>query len=263
MTNAALIEVTIEDSIATIAFNRPEVRNALNDPMREELIAVLDRLGRDATVHAVVLTGNGAGFCAGGDIKAMQERLSAPAGEVAFNGWSRMQRIHQVVMALHGLSKPTIAAVNGPAAGLGADLAICCDFVMAAESAFFTWSYVQRGLIPDGGGMYFLPRRIGLARAKDLIFSARRVSAAEAHSLGIADRVAAPERLLPDARAWARELGANAGPALALAKSIMDKSYESSADHVFSLGSQAQAICYTSREHRDAVTAFMTKSPRG
>src|SRR5438876_8646585 len=124
----------------------------------------------------------------------MQERLQASPGQLGGSGWLRQRRLHGMIGALHALEKPTIAAVNGPAAGLGMDLALCCDFIVAAEQAFFTMSYVQRGLIPDGGGLYFLPRRVGLARAKELIFSARRVQADEALRIGMADRVVAADQ---------------------------------------------------------------------
>ena len=121
------IEVRIEAGIAVVLLNRPKVRNAMNDEMRVDLIARLDALSRDDSVRALVITGNGEAFCAGGDIKSMQQRLQADPGKVAFNGWQRQQRTHHAVTALHNFGKPTIAAVNGAATGLGADLAFCCD----------------------------------------------------------------------------------------------------------------------------------------
>ena len=253
------IELTLDSRIATITLNRPDKRNAITDDMRTELIDVLTRVSSDPQVQAVILTGNGKGFCAGGDVSGMAQRMEAPAGEVAFNGWSRQQRVHHTVNLLFSMPKPTIAAVNGAAAGLGADMALSCDFVVASEEASFTWSYIKRGLIPDGGGMYFLPRRVGLARAKELILSGRKVEALEARELGIADRLSAPERLLADARAWAHELSQGSATALALGKTILNQSYELSAQQVFAQGSQAQAVCYTSHEHREAVLDFLGK----
>ncbi|MFM0114681.1 enoyl-CoA hydratase/isomerase family protein [Paraburkholderia nemoris] len=235
------------------------LRSTSNE-MRLELITALEEVSRDRQVRAVVLTGNGKGFCAGGDVSGMAERMQAPAGEIAFNGWSRQQLVHHTVNLLYSMPKPTIAAVNGAAAGLGADMALSCDFVIASEEASFAWSYIKRGLIPDGGGMYFLPRRVGLARAKELVFSGRKVDAKEALQLGIADRVSAPAALLGDAHAWAAELSVGSPTALALGKSILNQSYELSAPQVFAQGSQAQAVCYTSGEHRDAVLAFLNKS---
>jgi len=256
------IEVRIEAGIAIVALNRPKVRNAINDEMRIELIGVLDRLGRDDGVRALVLTGNGEAFCAGGDIKAMQARLQADPGKIGFNGWQRQQRTHQAVTTLHAFGKPTIAAVNGAATGLGCDMALCCDFVLASETATFAMTYIQRGLIPDGGGMYFLPRRVGLARAKELFFTGRKLLAHEALQLGMVDRISPPDELLEVACAWATELSAGSPAALALTKSILDASFEHSAEQVFALGSQAQAICYTTAEHRASVQAFLDKKSK-
>src|SRR3569833_1142147 len=245
MTDVSLIELQVADGIATLTLNRPEKRNAISDAMRSELTSALQSLARNAGVRALVLPGSGKGFCAGGDVEGMRRRMEAPAGEVGFNGWSRQQHVHHTVSLLFDMPKPTIAAVNGAAAGLGADMAMSCDFVIASEEASFTWSYIKRGLIPDGGGMYFLPRRVGLARAKELIFSGRRVDANEALALGLADRVSKRDVLVDDARSWAAELSDGSRAALALGKSILNKSFEMTAEQVFAQGSQAQAICYT------------------
>jgi enoyl-CoA hydratase/carnithine racemase len=160
---------------------------------------------------------------------------------------------------LHDIPKPTIAAVNGAAAGLGCDLALCCDFVIGASDATFVMSYVLRGLIPDGGGMYFLPRRVGLARAKELIFSGRMLSAEEALLINMIEQVSEPESLIDDAIAMADSMTVGSADALALAKSIMNQSFESTAEEIFNLGSQAQGICYTTDSHRDAVSAFLDR----
>lgn len=255
-----LIRFECDAQVATITLDRPDKRNAMSDAMRGEFLDALERVARDREIRALVLTGAGKAFCAGGDIAGMQARLSAPAGEVGINGWHRQQGVHKVQALLHGLAKPTIAAVNGAAAGLGADTALACDFVIASEHASFSWSYLLRGIIPDGGGMYFLPRRVGLPRAKELIFTGRKVECDEALALGVADRVCAAGDLLEQARAWARELCAASATAVALAKGILDRSYESGVHEVFTQGSLAQGICYTSTEHRDAVQAFLSRS---
>ena len=253
----SLIDLKVDTGIATLTLNRPDKRNAITDAMRTELIDALEQVASDGTIRALVLTGAGKGFCAGGDVAGMQRRMDAPAGEVGFNGWTRQQRVHHSVALLHTMPKPVIAAVNGGANGLGADMALACDFVVASEESSFAWSYIKRGLIPDGGGMYFLPRRVGLARAKELIFTGRKVEAAEALTLGIADRVSRADALLAEAQAWARELSQGSAPALALGKSILNQSFELSAEQVFAQGSQAQGICYTTQQHRDAVMAFL------
>lgn len=258
-TTPTQIELKVETGIAVLTLNRPEKRNAISDAMRSELITALEQVAGDAKIRALVLTGSGKGFCAGGDVAGMQRRMDAPAGEVGFNGWTRQQRVHHSIALLHTMPKPVIAAVNGSANGLGADMALACDFVIASEGASFTWSYILRGLIPDGGGMYFLPRRVGLSRAKQLIFTGRKVEAAEALQLGIADRLSRPDALLADAQAWARDLSQGSAAALALGKSIIDQSFELPAEQVFAQGSQAQGICYTSTEHRESVMAFLAK----
>jgi enoyl-CoA hydratase/carnithine racemase len=250
---------TIEGGVAIATLNRPNVRNAIDDRTRAALQEILDRAASDPAIKAFVLTGNGPAFCAGGDISAMRQRLESPPGQLGASGWLRQRRLHGMIGALHSLEKPTVAAVNGAAAGLGMDLALCCDFIIASEQAFFTMSYVQRGLIPDGGGLYFLPRRVGLPRAKELIYSARRVMADEALRIGLADRVTSADDLVPSAVAWAAELGASGGTALALSKAILDQTFELTADQAFALGAQAQAICYTSDEHHQAVSAFLNR----
>lgn len=253
------IEVERHGGVALVALNRPDVHNAMDDALRGELVDILDWAAQDDAVRAVVLTGRGRSFCAGGDIAAMQERLKAPIGTVAINGWQRQRRTHGAITQLHGLTKPTIAAVNGAAVGLGCDLALCCDFIIASEYAKFVMSYVLRGLIPDGGGLYFLPRRVGIARAKELIFSARRVEAEEALRIGLVDQLASADKLLDDAIALAESMIVGSSVAMALSKSILDQSFELPMDQLFALGRQAQAICYTTDEHRDAVNDFLNK----
>lgn len=253
------ITVTHNDAIATITLNRPDVRNAINDDMRAELINAFAAADTDKSVRAIILTGAGKGFCSGGDIGGMRARLDAPAGEVAFNGWKRQKSTHKGVAAIHGVSKPVIAAVNGAAFGLGLDMALSCDFIIAAEGAKMSMSFLKRGLVSDGGGMYFLPRRVGLSKAKELIFSARIVEPDEALAIGMIDRIAPPDDLLAQAHAWAKELTIGSATAVALTKEIIDKTFERSDEEIFAMGRQAQAVCYTTAEHRKSVEDFLNK----
>ena len=262
MTDESPIVVTLADGVATLRLNRPDRRNAIDDATRGLMIEALESASADPAVRALVITGTGSAFCAGGDVRGMQQRLSAPAEDVAFNGWRRQGRTHRAVALLHDFPKPTIAAVNGAAAGLGCDVALACDFIMAAETAHFTMSFVARGLIPDGGGMYFLPRRVGLARAKELVFSGRRVGAAEALAMQMVERVVPDADLATASVEWAKQLSAGSPPALALAKSVLDRSLEMSFESVLAEGAKAQAICYTTGEHRASVAAFLEKSKR-
>lgn len=254
------IRVELRNAVATITLDRPDVRNAINDEMRAELISAFDWADAARDVRAVILTGAGKGFCSGGDVSGMRARLEAPQGEVAFNGWKRQKQTHRGISCIHNMTKPVIAAVNGAAVGLGLDMALCCDFVIASQQAKMSMSFIRRGLVSDGGGMYFLPRRVGLARAKELILSCRVVEAPEALAMGMIDRIAAPEALQEAAQAWAEELSQGSPAAVALTKAIIDQTFERSADEIFALGREAQAICYTTSEHRASVEAFLNKT---
>ncbi|PIV75720.1 MAG: enoyl-CoA hydratase [Rhodobacteraceae bacterium CG17_big_fil_post_rev_8_21_14_2_50_65_11] len=256
------IAISHANGIATITLNRPDLRNAINDTMRAELIEAFGEADRDQAVRAIILTGAGKGFCSGGDIGGMRKRLDAPQGEVAFNGWKRQRSTHKGVAAIHGVSKPVIAAVNGAAFGLGLDMALACDFIIAAEGAKLSMSFIKRGLVSDGGGMYFLPRRVGLTRAKELIFSARVVETPEALAIGLVDRVVAPDALLAAAQSWAEELSFGSPTAIALSKEILDKTFERSDEEIFAMGRQAQAVCYTTAEHRQSVVDFLNKTSK-
>lgn len=259
---AEFVTTSEKNGIVTITMNRPDVRNAINDQMRAELIAAFNDAGADKAARAIILTGAGKGFCSGGDIGGMRSRLDAPAGEVAFNGWKRQQSTHRGVAAIHGVAKPVIAAMNGAAFGLGLDMALACDFIIAARGAKMAMSFIKRGLVSDGGGMYFLPRRIGLVKTKELILTGRVLETDEALSIGMIDRVAEPEALLDAAQAWAEELSQGSPAAIALTKTILDKTFESTDEQVFALGREAQAICYTTAEHRRSVEDFLAKTSK-
>jgi enoyl-CoA hydratase/carnithine racemase len=248
--------VSTDGPVAVVTLNRPEARNAVNDEMRSALRSTLDGIGADRSIGVVILTGVGLAFCAGGDIKAMSKRLAAPSGEVAVNGWLRQQGTAALTSGLHHLPQITVAAVNGPASGLGFDLALACDFIVADPGAWFAASFVLRGLVPDGGSMYYLPRRIGLAPAKDLVFSGRRVQASEGASIGLVDELSSPGEVLTAARTRAARYTKGSRSAQILTKSIIDRSLESSLDEIAALGGQAQAICYTTDEHHNAVAEF-------
>jgi enoyl-CoA hydratase/carnithine racemase len=251
----------VNGAIATLTLNRPKERNAIDDELREALAGALEDVAADPSVRVLILTGNGKSFCAGGDVRAMQQRLGAPAGQVAIEGWRRQQRNGVLVQALHNLDLVTIAAINGHAVGLGFDIALACDFIVGAPDAIFAASFINRGLVSDGGGMYFLPRRVGLQKAKEILFSGRFVDIEEANAIGIVDLVAEGD-LLAEARAYAEQFTAQSRAAVMLMKSIVNRSFELSLESVAALGAEAQAICYTTDEHRDSVEAFLARSKR-
>lgn len=260
-----VLEVEREGPIVVLRLNRPSARNAVNAELREELSGELGRLAGDTDALVVILTGAGPAFCAGGDVRDMGRRLGSPPGKVAVDGWRRQRRTLEMVTRLHGLSQVTIAALNGPAVGLGMDLALACDFIVAGPGSFLSASFVDRGLIPDGGSLYFLPRRVGLARAKDLMFSGRRVEATEAVAMGLVDVAVDRGEVLDAARQQATQFIDKSGPALMLMKAVLNQSFESPLETIGSLGHAAQAICYTTDEHRAAVQAFLgdRRSPGG
>jgi 2-(1,2-epoxy-1,2-dihydrophenyl)acetyl-CoA isomerase len=258
--NEPAVQWSVDNGVAVARLNRPKVRNAIDDTMRRTLISALDDAAADPEIRALVLTGNGSSFCAGGDVAAMRERLNAPAGQVAGNAWRRQRETHTMALTLHNLIKVTVAAVNGPAIGVGADLALGCDFLIASNNTVFAFSHLTRGLVPDGGSMYHLPRRVGMARAKELMFTGRRFGAAEALEMGLVDRVVPADELLPAATGWAAELSVNSPTATSLTKSILNRSFELSPHELFALGAEAAAICYTSEEHRSSVEKFLSRT---
>ena len=204
----SLIDLKVDAGIATLTLNRPDKRNAITDAMRTELIDALEQVTADGAIRALVLTGAGKGFCAGGDVAGMQRRMDAPAGEVGFNGWARQQRVHHSVALLHTMPKPVIAAVNGGANGLGADMALACDFVIASESAYFLQAFVNIGLIPDGGASWLLPRLIGKARATELMMLGEKLSGEKAAEWGLVYRCVPEDALSDEADALAARLAA-------------------------------------------------------
>lgn len=246
-----------------ITLNRPDARNAIDDGMRADLIAAFHDADTDQSVRAIVLTGAGSAFCSGGDVSGMRQRLEAPQSEVAFNGWRRQKHTHSAVAAIHRASKPVLAAINGPAVGLGLDMALACDFLISADTAKFSMSFIKRGLVSDGGGLYFLPRRVGIAKAKDLIFSGRVLQADEALEIGLVDRLTGADALMTEALSWAEEVSQGSATAMALVKGILDQSLESDLETILSKGRMAQAICYSTTDHRRSVEEFLARSERG
>jgi len=167
------------DGIATITLNRPEARNALDLAMRREMLGVLDEIEADPTARVVILTGAGGHFCSGGDVKTMRTRHTAAEGR------GRVELLNRLVLRLVSFPLPTIAMVDGYAVGAGSNLALCCDLIVASDRAKFGELFCKIGLAVDGGGTWLLPRVVGLARAKELVFTGRRITAARAVELGI------------------------------------------------------------------------------
>lgn len=246
----------VDGQVSYITLNRPEVLNALTPGQRDLVVELLDRATADPDVRAVVLTGTGRGFCAGADLRGASGAGERVAGDVARTLRLGAQRL---IAAVLDCEKPVIAAVNGTAAGLGAHLAFACDLVLAAESAKFVEVFVRRGLVPDGGGAYLLPRLIGPRRAKELMFFGEALTAREAERLGLVNRVLEDEELTKTAREWAERLAAGPTRALALTKQLVNASLDTDRATAFAAEAAAQEINMTTQDAQEGVASFVER----
>jgi 2-(1,2-epoxy-1,2-dihydrophenyl)acetyl-CoA isomerase len=245
-------------AVATVRFNRPERLNAFTPEMNLALADLVRRLRDDETVRVVVFTGNGRAFSAGADLKA----LAASGGRSAEVGYERVKAAGLRIGELVDFPKPTIAAVNGVAAGFACGIAFACDVILADETARFVMSFSKIGYVPDGGVSYFLPRLVGLPRAKELFFRAEPVSAEEAVRIGLANRVIAGGRLMEEAMTLAEEIAGRPAAALRMGKAILNRSLGADYRTVIELEAEAQAVLGTTDEHHAAVRAFTERKGR-
>ncbi|MGW5429364.1 enoyl-CoA hydratase/isomerase family protein [Streptomyces sp. NPDC004059] len=249
------LETERSEQVAYLTLNRPGSLNALTPALRDELIDRLAEASAAPGVRAVVLTGAGRGFCAGADLRGGTggDRLPGDVVRMLRQGAQRL------IAAVLDCEKPVIAAVNGTAAGLGAHLAFACDLVLAAESARFIEVFVRRGLVPDGGGAYLLPRLLGPRRAKELLFFGDAVSAAEAERLGLVNRVVPDADLAKTTREWATRLASAPTRALALTKHLVNTSLESDRATAFAAEAWAQELNMTTEDAREGLRAFVER----
>lgn len=251
------LELAVQEGIATVRLNRPQALNAINLTMADELAAVLEQLRRDGSVRAVVLTGAGSAFCAGGDMRGTA-RAGPRSGPDLYAG---MERFHRMTMALHQLPQPVIAAVDGVAYGAGFSLLLLCDLVLLSERARLCMVFQRVGLVPDCGALYSLPRAVGLQRAKELMLSGRELSAAEALQLGIALEVVPPERLAGRALQMAQALCGASPTAMALTKRALQAAPHSDLASVLALEASAQAVVLSSGYVAEAARRFVAHAP--
>lgn len=252
--NLQTVKYEVADGVATITLNRPDAMNATNDQLYQELNGLLKEVAGDDGIGCLVLTGAGRAFCAGADVKAMSPDASPLARRKRHRGILR-----NVLLPLYNLEKPVIAAVNGPAVGAGFNMALAADMVIASETAVFSQIFTRLALVPDLGGMYLLTRVVGLNKAKELCFTARKITAAEGLSLGFVNRVVTSEALLPEAHALARQIAAGPATSLAMIKTLLNKSSTSTLEDMLEFESFAQTIAYITPEHREGVAAFREK----
>jgi 2-(1,2-epoxy-1,2-dihydrophenyl)acetyl-CoA isomerase len=247
----------VKDGIATLTLNRPDRLNALGDTLREDLLDAVTRTAADPDVRVMVLTGAGKGFCAGGDVKAMNENRQSGRERPVLDKIAPSR--DRTLLAMRDAPQPIIAAVNGAAAGAGMNLALACDLRIASTSAKFSQAFVKRGLHPDWGGTYFLPRVVGLAKACELIFTGDLIDAQEALRLGVVSRVLPPEELMPAAHELARKIAAGPPLAIRLAKRALYHNADCDLRQALEFETFAQNICQDTEDAREGVRAFVEK----
>jgi 2-(1,2-epoxy-1,2-dihydrophenyl)acetyl-CoA isomerase len=245
------IRVEIAEGIATVTLNRPDSLNALNSAMRRELLAAFKAIGRDDAVRAVILTGEGRGFCSGADLRGgSEERAFRRVLTTEYNPLMR---------AIRDLPKPVLAAVNGVAAGAGVSLALACDLVFAAEEARFIQAFVKIGLVPDSGSTRVLVRALGRHRAAQLIFSGEPLSADEARAAGLVNVVVPAAELPTRARELAASLAAAPTRAIGHAKRLINRAEDATLDEAMALEAALQELSGRTEDHAEGVTAFAEK----
>jgi 2-(1,2-epoxy-1,2-dihydrophenyl)acetyl-CoA isomerase len=245
------IRVEVAGGVATITLNRPESLNSINADMRRELMSALKAIGRDDAVRAVLLTGEGRGFCSGADLRG-------GSGERDFRRVVTAE-YNPLVKAIRNLPKPVLAAVNGVAAGAGVSLALACDLVYAAEDARFIQAFVKIGLVPDTGSTRTLVRALGRHRAAALIFSGEPLSATAAHEAGLVNQVVPAAELPSTAQAAAAALAAAPTRAIALAKRLINRAEDDSLDDSLALEADLQELAGRTDDHAEGLAAFAEK----
>jgi enoyl-CoA hydratase/carnithine racemase len=248
------LEYEQDGGVAIVSMNRPEQRNALTDYAQfEEFVDLCQRVGSDHSVRALILTGRGSAFCAGGNIKDMQERTGIFAGSPAELRDNYRRGVQRIPLALYNLEVPTIAAINGPALGAGCDLACMCDIRIASETASFAESFVQLGIVPGDGGAWLLQRAVGLSKACEMSFTGDAIDASEALACGLVSRVVPPEALLDEARALAGRIARNPSTVLRMSKRLIREAQHSRLDTVLELSAALQALAQHSDDHMIAL----------
>ncbi|MFD6227216.1 enoyl-CoA hydratase/isomerase family protein [Streptomyces sp. NPDC060232] len=252
-----------ENNVSWITLNRPEAMNAVTWAQRERVIALLAEASADPAVRAVVLTATGKGFCAGADLRGgpATDGTGAASGDRVAGDVARMIRLgaQRLITAVLDCEKPVLAAVNGTAAGIGSHLALACDLVIAAEGARFIEVFVRRGLVPDGGGAYLLPRLVGPQKAKELMFFGDAVPAGEAARLGLVNKVVAAEELEATAREWAERLAQGPTRALAMTKQLVNASLDGDRAAALAAEATAQEINMTTADANEGVASFVER----
>jgi len=259
MSQSDLIKVNIKNKVCTITLNRPEKLNSFIKPMRREMAAILESLKNRNDVSVCVITGTGRGFCSGGDIKVMEKIIAESDFDMIqeFLVWGRA-----VLNGIRSLPIPVIAAVNGPAAGAGMNLALVCDIRIASEKATFGQTFINIGLHPDWGGTYFLPRVVGPSRALEMFWTGRVITAQEAKDLGIIEFLVPHEQLYDEVDKLAQQLASKSRMVLGQIKKGVYEGMKQDLDFVLKHEEESQAECIRSEEAKKGMTAFLEERAR-
>ena len=247
---------SIEDGVALLSLNRPEQLNSFNTAMHLEVREALKQVRQNSDARVLLLTAEGRGFCAGQDLS---ERNVAPGAELPDLGESIERLYNPLVRTLRDLPLPVICAVNGVAAGAGANIPLACDLVLAARSASFIQAFCKIGLVPDSGGTWLLPRLVGMARAKALAMLGERLGAEQAQQWGLIHRVVDDAALRDEALALARQLATQPTYGLALIKRGLNASFDNGFDEQLELERDLQRLAGRSEDYREGVSAFIGK----
>ncbi len=253
---ADFVQCRLDGPVAVLTLSSPLTRNALgSDHEYGAIESACRRLSADRNVRAVVLTGSGPAFCAGGDIKNMLARAHDPALEPIDDRYLYKEGIHRIPLALFELELPTIAAVNGAAVGAGLDLACMCDIRIAAQSAKFAESFVKLGIIPGDGGAFLLQRIVGISKAAEMTFTGDTLDAAAALACGLVSTVVPDDALLDTAMALAHRIAANAPHALRMAKRLLREAQHAPLASVLEMSAAFQALAHSTRDHKERIEA--------
>ena len=249
---------TVSDGVALLTLNRPDRLNALATPMMDALLEALPRLANDNTVGAIVLTGAGRAFCAGGDVKSMAER---PAETGIDQAVAQLRARMELSRLLHELPKPTVAMVNGPAAGAGLAMALACDLRIAGQSARLVTAFANVGYSGDFGGSYFLSKLVGTGKARELYYLSEPLDAAQALSLGVVNRVVPDAELHDATMALARKLAHGPRLAIAAMKGNLNAAESGTLAQLLDREARHQIETGLTEDHREAARAFVEKRP--
>lgn len=245
-----------DGAVLTLRLNRPERLNALNVELGRALVDALERAASDGSTRVIILTGAGRGFCAGGDLAVLRDARSRNAGH-ELEGLLRAGK--EIAMAICSMPKPVIAAVNGPAAGAGMNLALACDLRIASEQATFGETFARVGLFPDFGGTYFLPKMVGAAKAAELFYTTEMISATEAEQLGIVNRVVPEARFAEETKKFAVRLAAGPPMAIRAIKQVLFAAEREELERALDAEIERQVECFLSADCAEGLDAFFAK----